>query len=192
MLINFEHRLPEGYAPHDLVNAKALLGSSGTVKSDSIKIQYEVGVHLKAMFEAAYSEGISCRYRINSAYRTMEKQWEMWYKKLAQDPHYGDDPYNFPVGVMPGNASEHVAGLAVDLASTDFPQENAAFGETPEGIWLLNNAHRFGFILRYPADKTHITGVKSEPWHYRYVGTELAQRIYSSGLCMEEYMERAR
>lgn len=186
-LINFDNRLPKGYAPHDLVNAKALLGSSGTVKSDSILIQHEVGVQLKKMFEAAYSEGITCKYRINSAYRTMEKQWQMWNNKLAQNPHYADDPYSNPVGVMPGDASEHVAGLAVDLASTDFPQEDAAFGNTKEGKWLYNNAHRFGFILRYPADKTHITGVKSEPWHFRYVGVELAKRIKASGCCMEEY-----
>ncbi|MBR6109351.1 MAG: D-alanyl-D-alanine carboxypeptidase family protein [Clostridia bacterium] len=187
-LVNFDNRLPDGYKPHDLVNAKKLLGSSGTVKSDSIRIQYEVGVQLKKMFEAAYREGITCKYRINSAYRTVEKQWEMWNKKLAADPHYADDPYSRPVGVMPGNASEHCAGLAVDLASTDFPRENAAFGDTPEGIWLYRNAHRFGFILRYPADKTHITGVKSEPWHFRYVGTELAQAIHASGLCLEEYL----
>ena len=89
---------------------------------------------------------------------------------------------------MPGNASEHCAGLAVDLGSTDFPKENASFGETPEGIWLYNNAHRFGFILRYPADKTHITGVKWEPWHFRYVGEELAAAIHASGLCLEEYL----
>ena len=158
-LINFDNRLPKGYVPHDLVNAKVLLGSSGTVKTDSILIQYEVGVQLKKMFDVAYSEGITCKYRINSAYRTMEKQWQMWNNKLAQNPHYADDPYSNPVGVMPGDASEHVAGLAVDLASTDFPQEDAAFGNTKEGKWLYNNAHRFGFILRYPADKTHITGV---------------------------------
>ncbi|MBO4385339.1 MAG: M15 family metallopeptidase [Clostridia bacterium] len=190
MLINFEHRLPDGYVPHDLVNAKQLLGSSGTVKSSSILIQFEVGMQLKAMFEAAYSEGITCKYRINSAYRTMEKQWQMWYNKLSADPHYGDDPYTNPVGVMPGNASEHCAGLAVDLASTDFPQENAAFGNTPEGIWLYENSWRFGFILRYPADKTNLTGVKSEPWHFRYVGVELAKLIHDGGLCLEEYFSR--
>lgn len=187
MLINFTHRLPDGYAPGDLVNLKELLGSSGTVKSSSILIRYEVGIRLKEMFEAAYREGITCKYRVNSAYRTMEKQWQLWNNKLSADPHYGDDPYNNPVGVMPGNASEHCAGLAVDLASTDFPQENAAFGNTPEGIWLYENSWRFGFILRYPADKTHLTGVKSEPWHFRYVGTELAKLIHDSGLCMEEY-----
>lgn len=187
MLINFEHRLPDGYVPHDLVNAKELMGSSAKVKSDSILIQYEVGVQLKTMFETAYSEGISCKYRINSAYRTMEKQWQLWNNKVAADPHYGEDPYAHPVGVMPGNASEHVAGLAVDLGSTDHPDEGASFGNTPEGIWLKNNAHRFGFILRYPADKTHVTGVKNEPWHLRYVGVELAQVIYESGLCLEEY-----
>ena len=187
MLINFEHRLPDGYVPHDLVSAKELMGSSAKLKSDSILIQYEVGVQLKTMFETAYSEGVSCKYRINSAYRTMEKQWELWNKKVAADPHYGEDPYVHPVGVMPGNGSEHVAGLAVDLGSVNHPDEGASFGNTPEGIWLKNNAHRFGFILRYPADKTHITGVKNEPWHLRYVGVELAQAIYSSGLCLEEY-----
>ena len=189
MLVNFEHRLPKGYVPHDLVRAKKVMGSSCVLNHNGIQIQYEVALHLKEMFETAYAEGIKTKFVINSAYRSMATQWSMWNKKLAAHPHYADDPYTKPVALVPGDASEHVAGLALDLASTSFPYENEAFGETPEGVWLAENAHRFGFILRYPAGKEHLTGVKYEPWHFRYVGAELAEAIHASGLCMEEYFE---
>lgn len=187
-LINFENRLPGDFVPHDLVNAEEFMGEVCTVGHSSTLIQYEVAWHLRDMFEAAYTEGVTVRYHINSAYRDMREQWAMWEKKLKNHPHYADDPYSKPVGVMPGDASEHCAGLALDLASEKYPWENASFGNTPEGIWLRDNAHRFGFILRYPADKTSVTGVKYEPWHFRYVGVRLAEEIYESGLCLEEYL----
>ena len=65
---------------------------------------------------------------------------------------------------------------------------DTAFGDTSEAKWLAENAHRFGFILRYPADKTGITGVQYEPWHFRFVGREAATEIYEQGLCLEEYI----
>ena len=188
MLVNFENRLPDGYVPPDLVSAVELMGDSCTVEHPASLIRYEVGLYLKAMFEAAYEDGVTTKYRINSSCRTMEEQWALWNKRRMMDPHYGDDPYSDPVGVMPGNASEHVAGLAFDIASESFPYESFLFANTPEGQWLAANAHRFGFILRYPADKTHITGIKFEPWHFRFVGVENACAIYESGLCLEEYL----
>ena len=189
-LINFENRLPKNYVPHDLVYARDVMGESCALNHRYIQIQFEVAMHLKEMFEAAYAEGVTATYLINSAYRTMGDQWRMWNKKLESHPHYGDDPYENHVAVMPGDASEHVAGLALDLASLEHPRENEEFGETEEGIWLRENAHRFGFILRYPENKCNITGVKYEPWHFRYVGVGLAEEIYESGLCLEEHLAR--
>jgi D-alanyl-D-alanine carboxypeptidase len=71
--------------------------------------------------------------------------------------------------------------------STGAAQE---FGNTPEGAWLAANAHYFGFILRYPADKTEITGIIYEPWHFRYIGRRHATRMFELGLCLEEYWEQ--
>jgi len=92
------------------------------------------------------------------------------------------------VSVARPGQSEHQSGLGVDMHNAAAANQN--FGETPDGIWLAENAHHFGFILRYPADKTDITGIKYEPWHFRYVGRRVAAIIYAGGLCLEEYWEK--
>ena len=188
-LVNMDNPLPEGYVPRDLVNAKELLGDIADFRKDSSLIQYEVGLQLRELFLAAADEGIG-RYRVCDPYRTQEYQWTLWNSRVAQDPDYGKDPYVTPVGVMPGNCSEHCAGLAIDICSVDHPYLDADFGQTREGRWLRDNAYRFGFIFRYPADKMSLTGVKYEPWHIRYLGRELALAVHESGLCLEEYLGR--
>ena len=90
------------------------------------------------------------------------------------------------VVAMPGT-SEHELGLAVDLVDTDYPYLDEAQENTDTQKWLMENSWRYGFILRYPNDKSEITGIIYEPWHYRYVGKETAKAIYESGLCMEEF-----
>lgn len=82
----------------------------------------------------------------------------------------------------PGH-SEHQTGLAFDVGKLDY-----AYGETEEGKWLAKNAHAYGFIIRYPEGKQHITGYRYEPWHIRYLGVDLATRVYNSGLTLEEYL----
>ncbi len=186
-LVNFMHLLPDDFVPHDLINAQSYLGTLCTYHNTRARIQTEVAVQTKRMFEAAYSEGVTAKYYLRCAYRTQASQWELWNDRLSHDPHYGDDPYAKPVGTMPGNASEHCAGLALDITSTAHPEMDYGFGQTSEGIWLRNNAYRFGFILRYPANKAHITGVHYESWHFRYVGVELARELHSRGVCLEEY-----
>lgn len=79
--------------------------------------------------------------------------------------------------------SEHQTGLAFDVGKID---DN--YGNTPAGIWLKENAHKYGFIIRYPEGKQHITGYKYEPWHIRYLGVSLATKVYNSGLTLEEYL----
>ena len=86
---------------------------------------------------------------------------------------------------LPGT-SEHQSGLCCDLHN--LPSASQAFANTEEYRWLLQNCAKFGFILRYPKDKTDITKIMFEPWHYRYVGRYHAQIIMSEGLCLEEYM----
>ena len=80
--------------------------------------------------------------------------------------------------------SEHQSGMAMDVNTAD-----DSFDDTPEAVWLAENSWKFGFIIRYPKDKQHITGYKYEPWHIRYVGTDVARKLYCSGLTLEEYLE---
>lgn len=187
-LVNFEHRLPKDYVPHDMVTACQYLKGECGFKYTTTQIQIEVADHLREMLHAAKAEGVAHDYYLVNAYRDQYTQWNMWRKRLASNPHYGDDPYGHPVGTMPGDASEHCSGLAIDITSMNYTYVYTGYGTTAEAKWMKDNAHRFGFILRYPADKEHITGVHYEPWHFRYVGVEAATEIWERGLCLEEYL----
>ncbi|MDR0347672.1 MAG: M15 family metallopeptidase [Coriobacteriales bacterium] len=116
------------------------------------------------MLAAARAEGIGEIY-LSSGYRTREEQAQLYDE--AADKSF----------VQPPGASEHETGLAVDFWLLDESQ-----------LWLANNAWRFGFILRYPAGKEAITGISNEPWHFRYVGLEVARTCYEQGICLEEYL----
>lgn len=89
--------------------------------------------------------------------------------------------------------SDHQTGLAVDIVQRSLPDRYDSliqeFGETEAGKWLAENAHHFGFVLRFPPDKENITGIIYEPWHFRYVGRTHATAMYDMGLCLEEYVE---
>ena len=87
--------------------------------------------------------------------------------------------------------SEHQTGLAMDISSLSANRDlTEEFGETIEGKWLKENAHLFGFILRYPKGKESITGYQYEPWHFRYVGEKVAPIIFSKNLTLEEYFKK--
>jgi D-alanyl-D-alanine carboxypeptidase len=90
---------------------------------------------------------------------------------------------------MPGY-SEHHTGLAVDIVTPSYQVLNAGFAQTDAAVWMAQNAHRYGFIIRYPADKVDVTGIGYEPWHVRYVGIANAKAIFEQGLCLEEYLEK--
>ena len=85
--------------------------------------------------------------------------------------------------------SEHQAGLAFDFGSSTNAGLSQSFADTEEGQWLAENAHQYGFILRYPEGKEHITGYQFEPWHFRYLGSENAEKVKNSGQTLEEYLE---
>ena len=80
--------------------------------------------------------------------------------------------------------SEHQLGIAVDINPDYTVSKGVGFYE-----WLRDNAHKYGFVKRYPADKVEITGISNERWHYRYVGKEVAEIMYEENLCLEEYIE---
>lgn len=114
----------------------------------------------------------------NSGYRSYWTQSTIYNNYVSMDGQAAADRYS----ARPGH-SEHQTGLALDLNSIDMSFEN-----TPEHLWVKENAHKYGFIIRYPEDKEHITGYQYEPWHLRYLGVEIATAVYESGLCLEEYL----
>ena len=92
------------------------------------------------------------------------------------------------ISAFPGT-SEHQLGLAVDLVDINYQLLNEQQENTAAQKWLMENSWRYGFILRYPNNKSAITGIEYEPWHYRYVGVELSTELYELGLTMEEYLD---
>ena len=129
---------------------------------------------------------------ICSAYRTMEKQTDLYNNKVSRLQAEGlsyEEAYRQAGTVVayPGT-SEHNLGLAADIVAKDYQLLDDKQAETPEAKWLEENCWRYGFILRYPTDKTGETGIIFEPWHYRYVGKEAAREIMEQGICLEEYL----
>ncbi len=131
---------------------------------------------LYEMEEDAAKEGIILF--LNSGYRDYDTQEAIYNNYVSMDGKAQADTYS----ARPGH-SEHQTGLAFDLNSFE-----ESFGETAEGIWLAKNCHKYGFIIRYPKGKEHITGYIYEPWHVRYLGKDTATKVYNSGLCLEEYL----
>lgn len=131
---------------------------------------------------------------ICSSYRSREKQENLFQNQvngfLAKGFTKADAWAEAGKAVAVPGTSEHQLGLAVDIVdlsnqNLDKSQENTAVQK-----WLMENSWRYGFILRYPNEKSDITGIIYEPWHYRYVGKEAAEEIYQSGICLEEYVEQ--
>ncbi len=180
-LVNREHPLPEGFVPKGLTTPDVLFPFSDT-SIDKAKMTPEAGNALALLFDAAYDEAKLTLYGV-SAYRSYARQYTIYATNLVTRGIAHTNRYS----AAPGR-SEHQTGLAIDIscASEGFGLETT-FADTPEGIWVAENAHRFGFILRYPKDKEDITGYNYEPWHIRYVGKDLAEYLYKTGLTLDEY-----
>jgi len=176
-LINQAHPLADDFD----VTAKKV---SGTYSMDVRCADYMI-----SMIADAKSAGINLN--IVSAYRSLDKQTANFnadVKKyegqgMTHDEAYKETAKNIAI---PGQ-SEHNAGLAADILSNDYTSLDSGFENTKAFSWLNENAYKYGFILRYPKDKTDITLINYEPWHYRFVGVEYAKKIKDSGLCLEEY-----
>ncbi len=142
---------------------------------------------LQKMFDDARAEGILPM--IYSSYRTTQKQQQLMedeINKYRQEGYSSREAKKIAeTWVARPGTSEHQIGLALDITSADKEaQEPAVVWE-----WLRKNSYRYGFILRYPEDKTDITGISSEPWHFRYVGETAAAELYQRGICLEEYLD---
>ena len=136
------------------------------------------------LVETAAEEGIDIV--MTTAYRSYEFQQILWDNYVAQK---GEEEAN-KTSARPGE-SEHQTGLAVDLSTSEIDYRNSSdFADTAAGRWVAENAHKFGFILRFPEDKTDITGYSYEPWHIRYVVLTAAAYIYEENLTLEEYLEQ--
>lgn len=132
---------------------------------------------------------------VASGYRSKEKQTELFEKKIqrvmdAQGVSREEATVIAALSVAVPGTSEHQLGLAVDIVDTKYWVLDEKQEEMPAQKWLMENSWRFGFILRFPTNKTEVTGIIYEPWHYRYVGERVAAEIYHSGLTLEEYLQQ--
>lgn len=151
-------------------------------KTHSVPQSYAPGLETVAynafmdLKNAAAKEG----FEINllSGYRSYDTQKNLYNNYVATYGQAEADTFS----AKPGT-SEHQTGLAMDVGWID-----DSYGDTASGKWLAANCYKYGFIIRYPKDKESITGYKYEPWHIRYLGTDIATDVYNSGLCLEEYL----
>ena len=183
LLVNKQHRAP--IVPYTLV--KPDVTPTTPAVSENIYMRPEAADALEELFEAAAQEDITLF--ATSGFRSYSTQKAIFQRKASQR---GEQAANR--SVAKAGHSEHQTGLAMDIEgeSTLDTGLTEAFGESPEGIWVAEHCHEFGFIIRYPKDKTDITGYIYEPWHLRYVGVEHAARITELGLTMEEYVALVR
>lgn len=177
-LVNKEFSLEKGYKPHDLVVPNVRLYCSANEERSHLR--YEAAEALEEMFKAADSEGIEL-YLV-SAFRSSGYQEGLYNNSLARKGQEYTDRY-----IAKPNHSEHQTGLVADISTRGMNFElEPHFRHTEEGKWLANNAHKYGFILRYKEGREDDTGYSYEPWHFRYVGKELSEYIYKNDLVLED------
>ncbi len=174
ILINKDNYIPEDY------EVTLLKLSNGK------KVDERIYPDLQRMFDDARATGLELF--VAQGYRTADEQQRLLDNKQEAYENEGKSPAEAKElaeqwVAVPGT-SEHQLGIAVDINADT---EKCSAEDVYE--WLSVNAHKYGFINRYPADKTDITGIIYEPWHYRYVGNKAAQEMYEKGLCLEEYIE---
>ncbi len=177
-LVNAENPMQEGYVP-ELAEVE-----------NGYSVDARIAEDLNAMLAAARADG--CQPQICSAYRSVEKQVQVFNDTvnswISQGSSFWDAYQRTTQEVALPGTSEHGIGLAVDIVSNQYAELDAKQAETMEAQWLQEHCYEYGFILRYPPEKQSLTGIIYEPWHYRYVGREMAQKIKESGLTLEEYL----
>ena len=174
ILVNADHHLPRDYEVEL------------TLLDNGEQVDSRIYPDLQAMFDQARWEGLDLF--VAAGYRTWEEQQQLMDEKIAE---YREEGHSNAEAkklarqwVAEPGASEHQLGIAVDInADLDASSSEEVYA------WLEENSYKYGFINRYPADKTAVTGIVNEPWHYRYVGYEAALEMYSRGLCLEEYLQ---
>lgn len=181
ILVSAKNPLPEDYA------AELCMHSAGKCADARI------APCLEKMFEDAQKDGITLLMR--SGHRSVEYQRKLYLGRIQRAireegvPEEQAADYAATIVARPGT-SEHHTGLAFDLLTPQYDILDEGFEATAAFSWLCENAHRYGFVLRYPKDKTPVTGIIYEPWHWRYVGLVAARHMRGSGECLEEYLQR--
>ena len=174
-VVNLSYCLPEGYEPK----------LAAAVEGSSVQLDERVAPQYAAMYAAAKADG--CTLTPYSGYRSYARQKNNFDRKVDYYKKQGFSEADAIVKtrerILPAGHSEHNMGFAMDVVSA-----SADFVSTKEYSWLVAHAHEYGFILRYPENKTQITGVMYEPWHWRYVGEKAAKEMQQSGQCLEEYL----
>ncbi|GGE52425.1 putative carboxypeptidase YodJ [Pullulanibacillus camelliae] len=186
VLVNKTHKLPDGYVPPNLVYPDVRFPYSDMIEKRQVRSV--TAKALKQLFKAADQAG----YKLygESGYRSYDRQVNIYNGNVDK---YGAAKAS-TISAHPGT-SEHQTGLAIDITSQEMLDNNSAdplvekFGDTAAGKWVAANAHKYGFIIRYPKGKEQITGYEYEPWHIRYVGVKVATDIYNHGWTLEEYLQ---
>ena len=180
LLVNPWTPLPEDFVPGELV----------PVQNDQA-VDARAYPDLQNMLGDMSEAGLSPL--ICSSYRSQERQQELYDNKvqrvMAEGVSREAAQAEAARWVARPGTSEHQTGLAVDIVSLSNQMLDETQESTPEFQWLAENAWKYGFILRYPSDKSEKTGIAYEPWHFRFVGKEAAEEMHDLGLCLEEYLE---
>lgn len=175
LLVNNEHPVHKESIKSDVVNLfqhRELTEGYGLLDNE-IYLSEEVAHAFSEMIDTAGEEGVR-HFSINSGFRDFDEQ-NVLYQQMGSSL------------ALPAGHSEHNLGLSLDVGSTQ-----TKMSEAPEGKWIEKNAWKHGFILRYPKDKTHVTGIQYEPWHIRYVGLPHSAIIQEKNLALEEYIDYLR
>ncbi|MGO0062661.1 D-alanyl-D-alanine carboxypeptidase family protein [Brevibacillus fluminis] len=180
ILVNKQYKLPAHFKPADLVDPDVPFIFKG--KSEKRLMRKEAAEALEKMFAGAKKDGIQLAGV--SAYRSEATQRALFENYVKKDGEEAARKYS----ALPGT-SEHETGLAIDVSgSTGACAAQDCFGDTKEAAWLAKHAAEYGFIIRYPQGKDAITGYQYEPWHLRYVGTQIAGEISEKHITLEEYL----
>lgn len=178
-LVNADNKLSETYEPADLEKMTVKRATSAAVY-----MRKEAARALERMFEAAKEVGYTLY--LKSGYRSYGTQATTYNNRLQSNGGKDDG-----VVAQPG-ASEHQTGLSCDILNGDYagrPRMTTDFAQTAEAQWMKENCAAYGFILRYPEGKTDITGIIFEPWHFRYVGKDVAGYVEREGITYEEFTD---
>ena len=173
-LINKNYPLERNYTP----------SVSTIMESSKVTADTRVATSYKNMYDAAKVDGITLTpYSGYCSYQAQKSIYNDKLQSFLTGMSEEEAKINAEKRIEPAGCSENGAGLAVDIVSA-----SAGFASTPEYQWLEQNAHKYGFVLRYPQDKTEITGIIYQPWHWRYVGIDAATEMKENNLCLEEYI----
>ncbi|MFX3648427.1 MAG: D-alanyl-D-alanine carboxypeptidase family protein [Paenibacillus sp.] len=183
VIVNKQRSLPEGYEPDDLVEPNVPF--SFDEPHEKRHMRKEAAEALEKLFAGAKADGIELR--AVSGYRSYQRQVSIYNNNVKTK----GQEYTDRVSSVPGR-SEHQTGLAIDVSSPSVGNVlEEVFGTSKEGQWLAEHAAEYGYVIRYLQGEEDITGYVYEPWHIRYIGTDLAPDVAKSGLTLEEYFDEA-